>query len=540
MSGQGGGGGQLVDEREVVFRGQRLERGELRQIAAVIRRHPKWRREEIARAVCRRFGWKQGNGQLAVRACKNLLERLEREGRWQLPARRREGNFRKQAGPGAKPAVPGAPVTERCGALALRVIAGEQRAAWQEQLRAFHYLGEASIVGETLWYVAHLGAEPVAVLVWGGAALRNPPRDQYVGWDAQTRIRSLPLVANNARFLILPWVHVPNLASQILALNLRRLSADWVQAYGHPVRLAETFVDATRFRGTCYRAANWREVGETRGYSRVGAGYAANGQPKRVFVYELDRHARAALRAPCEPTTAVCKKKPVVHVELLPILGASGLFERLGQVSDPRKPRGVRHPLRCVLAIAACAVLSLARSFAEIAEWAAELGPEQLHRFGSRRDDAPSERTFRRVLGALDAPAFDRVIGQWTEQHGEQLDRALAIDGKALRGSADGDGKPVHLFAALLHAERVVLAQMAVPEKTNEIPCVKELLAPFDLHDTVVTADALHTQTETARFLVEDKGADYVFTVKDNQPTLRQALAQIPERDFSPGAGNHQ
>jgi hypothetical protein len=112
----------------------------------------------------------------------------------------------------------------------------------------------------------------------------------------------LSLLANNARLLILPWVRVPNLASQILALNLRRLSADWMAAYGHPVRLAETFVGATRFRGTCYRAANWREVGETRGYSRVGAGYTANGQPKRVFVYALDRHAQAELSAPCEPS----------------------------------------------------------------------------------------------------------------------------------------------------------------------------------------------------------------------------------------------
>ena len=132
------------------------------------------------------------------------------------------------------------------------------------------------------------------------------------------------------------------------------------------------------------------------------------------------------------------------------------------------------------------------------------------------------------------------MIGQWAEQNCEELARALAIDGKALRGSADGDGKPVHLFAALLHAEGMVVAQMAVPDKTNEIPCVKELLDPLDLHDTVVTADALHTQTETARFLVEDKGADYVFTVKENQPTLYQALARLPRRAFSPGTGNHQ
>jgi len=541
MSGRGRGGSQAQAE-EVVFRGQRLGKGELGWMAAIIRRRPQWTREEIARAVCRHFEWKQGNGQLAVRACKNLLERLERAGRWQLPARRRVGNFRKKSQPAGQCDAPPQrrPITERCGTLALRLIESEERARWQEQLAAFHYLGQAAVVGETLWYVASLDAEPVAVLVWGVGALRNAPRDHYLGWDVATRLARLPEVVNNSRFLMLPWVRVPNLASEILARNLRRISADWEQVYGHRVRLAETFVDAHRFRGTCYRAANWRELGETGGYSRSGAGYALNGQPKRVFVYELDRHARAELSRPCAPKPARAKNKAVLNLELLPIVGASGLFERLGEVIDPRKRRGVRHPMRCVLAIAACAVVCGARSFAEIAQWAAELCGEQLRRFGSRRHSAPSEPTFRRVLGAVDAHALDRVLGQWAEQSCESVGRALAMDGKTLRGSADADGKPLHLFAALLHAEAVVAAQMAVPDKTNEIPCVKPLLDPLDLHQTVVTADALHTQKETARYLVEDKGADYLLTVKENQPTLYTDLARLPARDFSPGTGGHR
>jgi hypothetical protein len=320
---------------------------------------------------------------------------------------------------------------------------------------------------------------------------------------------------------------------------VRRLSGDWQRIYGHPIRLAETFVDAVRFRGTCYRAANWREVGHTGGYSRCGASYTANGQPKRVFVYELDRHARAALKAAWAPTAAATKKaKAVINIELLPILGAHGLFERLGQIVDPRKRRGVRHPLPSILAIAACAVLSGAVSMCAIAEWAMHLSAEQLRRFGSRRNSAPSERTFRRMLGAVDAAAFDRVIGQWAAEHCESVDRALALDGKTLRGSADGEGKPLHLLAALLHNEAVVAAQIAVPDKTNEIPCAKPLLAPLDLTGAVVTADALHTQRETARYLVEDKGADYLFTVKENQSTLYWDLARLPQRAFSPGGKN--
>ena len=535
MRGRGGG-------KEVIFRGEQLGRVELQKIAAVIRRHRRWTCEEIARSVCRSFGWKQGNGQLAVRACRNFLQRLEREGRWELPQPRRVGNGRRGRRQIEASSVSEVrpPITDRVGELRLRVLDKPERAAWQRKLAAFHYLGGASVVGESLWYEATLGEEPVAVLVWGAAALRNAPRDRYVGWDEETRIGRLSLVANNTRFLILPWVHVPNLASQILARSVRRLSADWEHAYGHPVRLAETFVDAERFRGTCYRAANWREVGQTGGFSRSGASYTTNGQPKRVFVYELDRHARDTLTTACEPPPAATKKKAVVNVELLPILGAHGLFARLGQVVDPRKRRGVRHPLQSLLAIAACAVLSGAVSMCAITEWAMHLSAEQLRRFGSRRRTAPSERTFRRMLGALDAAAFDRIVGQWAAEHCESVGRALAIDGKTLCGSVDGDGKPIHLLAALLHNEAVVTAQIAVPDKTNEIPCAKVLLDPLDLSGAVVTADALHTQRETARYLVEDKEADYLFTVKENQPTLYWELARLPQRAFSPGAKNHR
>jgi hypothetical protein len=412
MRGRGGVGRGSAGEEPPVFRGERLGKAELRKIATVIRRHRRWTCEEIARSVCRSFGWKQGNGQLAVRACRNFLQRQERQGRWQLPKPRRVGNGR-----GARRTLPPTSgserplITERVGELRLRLLDKPERAAWQETLAAFHYLGAAPVVGETLWYEAALGEEPVAVLVWGAAALRNGPRDQYVGWDSATRLGRLALVANNTRFLILPWVRVPNLASQILARTVRRLCADWQDTYGHPVRLAETFVDAARFRGTCYRAANWREVGQTGGYSRCGASYIANGQPKRVFVYELDRHAREALTTPCEPRPAATATKAVVNMELLPMLGTHGLFERFGQVVDPRQRRGVRYPLRSLLAIAACAVLSGAASICAIAEWAMHLSAEQLRRFGSRRPSAPSERTFRRVLAAVDAAAFDRVIG---------------------------------------------------------------------------------------------------------------------------------
>jgi len=160
----------------------------------------------------------------------------------------------------------------------------------------YHYLGDRPVVGEHVLYAALLGGELVALLGWASAAFRAPLREAYVGWDEATKRRRLHLVANNIRFLILPWVRVRHLASKILATNLRRLSPDWQRVWKHPILLAETFVDSTRFRGTCYRAANWLYLGETAGRSKHGNNYAHGGTKKALFVYPLRRHATRCLR----------------------------------------------------------------------------------------------------------------------------------------------------------------------------------------------------------------------------------------------------
>jgi hypothetical protein len=147
-----------------------------------------------------------------------------------------------------------------------------------------------------LLYAATLSGELVALLGWASAAFRAPLREAYVGWDEMTKRRRLHLVANNVRFLILPWVRVRHLASKVLALNLRRLSADWEQVWRHPLYLAETFVETTRRRGTCYRAANWLYLGESAGRSKHGNNYAYGATRKSLFVYPLRRHATRWLR----------------------------------------------------------------------------------------------------------------------------------------------------------------------------------------------------------------------------------------------------
>ena len=206
----------------------------------------------------------------------------------------------------------------------------------------------------------------------------------------------------------------------------------------------------------------------------------------------------------------------------------------LRTVVDPRKPQGVRHPVVTVVAIAVCAALSGARGFTAIAEWAKDLPRDTLRRLGSWRWTAPSEPTIRRVLQKLHADALDAKIGPWLLQHCHLDGAAVSVDGKTLRRAHDANQKPPHLLSAILHQEGIVVAQREVGEKTNEIPELPRLLEPLPLAGTVVTVDALHTQEATARYLVEEKKADYLFTVKDNQPTLKQDIADLHLESFPP------
>lgn len=410
----------------------------------------------------------------------------------------------------------------------VRPIEAGEMLCWRAHMERFHELGDAALVGESIRYVAEQDGSWVALLGWASASLRNGPRDSYVGWDARSRAANLHRVVNNARFLILPWGRHPNMASHVLAMNLRRLSQDWNDVYGHPVTLAETFID-TRHQGTCYRASNWIRVGVTKGWSKSGSSYRFHGQSKSVWLYPLVGNFKQELckRAQARHISPE-KNTMVLHVDRLPLQGEGGLFELLCDFVDPRKRRGVRHKIQAVLGTAVCAALSGARSFVAIAEWAAEQSTQTLIRFGCRRGKPPSRRTYERVLSRIDTRELDSRIGKWVaEQQGLPAGTGLAIDGKTVRGSRDGDHSALHLLSAVVHGSGEVVAQVAVDSKTNEITQVEPLFEGLDIQGTVVTSDALLTQREIARHLVEDKHADYVFTVKENQPTLRKDISDL-------------
>jgi hypothetical protein len=421
--------------------------------------------------------------------------------------------------------------------LVLRLVRREERGRWRELMRKHHYLGLHHIVGESLWYVATSNDEWVALIGWGAAALQCRVRDQWIGWERELQWRRLHLVANNARFLILPGWNLPNIASRLLAMNLKRLGLDWEIYHGHTILLAETFVDGARFRGTCYRAAGWQVLGQTRGFGKRNQRYWHHGQPKLVLVRPLSADARALLAAPFSPPLRTSTKETkMMDVNSLPLEGEGGLIDVLKAVVDPRKARGVRHPVVTVVAIAVCAALSGARSFTAIAEWAQGLSRDALKRLGSKRWSPPSEPTIRRVLQGLNANAVDVQIGQWIRRQHPVAGRGIAVDGKALRGAHDAGQRAPHLLSAILHEEGVVIGQIQVEDKTNEIPKLPELLGPLALDGAVITADAMHTQTQTAHFIVEQKKANYLFIVKDNQPTLRQDISDLKLESFPPSA----
>lgn len=504
--------------------------------------HPEWTRTDLCRGLCRLWNWKRPNGELRIGSCRVLMLRLDRLGMIRLPPRRTTpGQWKRVSAAGACAEETRTRVESvEFGEVEVRLVRAVEVVRWREWMANYHYLGDGRLVGENLRYVAQWRGEWLALSGWASAAMKSRWREAYIGWDSATRYERLYLVANQVRFLIPPWVRTPNLASFVLACNLKRLSADWESAYGHPILLAETFVDLGRFRGSCYRAANWKFLGETDGYGKSGPTYRAHGKPKGVFIYPLHPRAKEILSSPFPPSFASSKPEEAMTIDVsqLPIGGQGGLMDLLGGLPDPRVRRGTRHPFCSILGVAVCAVLSGARSFLGIYDYAASLPWETLRLLGFRRKDwgAPSEATIRRVLQRTDTEALDQKVSAWLQAQGLLPGQGLAVDGKTLRGSRDGQSPARHLLSAVLHEEGLVVAQQPVDQKSNEITAFKPLLDPVDIHGAVVTADAMHTQKETARYLVEEKQADYVFIAKDNQTTLREDIATVDWDAFPPGA----
>jgi len=288
---------------EPIIQGRRLSAADWVQIRRLLADNPSWHRTRLSRELCAQWGWCNGAGRLKDMACRTWLLKLQTRGWIQLPPRQRppvndrRNRQRAQIDYDDRPLR--GPLATLCPLQVDVVCGGSPEAALcQGLLQRYHYLGHRNGVGENLKYlVRERQGRPVACLLFGSAAWRCQPRDAFIGWSSPQRQQRLSLVTNNTRFLILPWVETPHLASHLLSLITRRLSRDWQAKYGHPIHLVETFVERDRFAGTCYRAAGWRPVGTTTGRGRNAPSLAPQGPVKEVYLRPLRADFRTRLCA---------------------------------------------------------------------------------------------------------------------------------------------------------------------------------------------------------------------------------------------------
>lgn len=416
----------------------------------------------------------------------------------------------------------------------LRLLESHERQGFDQLLVEEHYLHSAEFVGEQLRYVAEYQGQWVALLVWSAGAYKLKLREEWIGWSDRQKRRRLPLIVNNSRFFIPEPYHIPNLASKVMKLNLQRLSADWEQVYHHAVLIGETFVDPEQFRGTTYQVSGWTLLGKTKGFQRSQRDfYQAHDRPKQLWVRELREAARTILRGRNLPEACqACEQDRPPDCPQSPMeLSQMKVF--FGDIPDWHvgKPD---FPLSALVAVTVCAMLcKVCLGQRDLAGFARNLTRDQMKALGFPRDwssrihryTPPSESTFARMLQHLDNQALQQALLRWLEHllgkrdpKGDQV----SADGKELLNS-----QGAQVISAYSVQSGRWLGSEAVAEGSNEIPAVQRLLQRVDLAGSLVTADALNTQTETARIVVQEKGGDYLFTVKGNQAGVAANVQEL-------------
>ena len=279
---------RVITDEDIVF---------IRQLIA---EHPQSSRRNLSEKLCTAWNWVQANGALRSMVCRGLMLMLHRRGLIELPPVRQVSRnpLVERTAPTAI-SLDDAPLRlslAELGALEIRLVRRTpEEAVFNALMQQHHYLGYAQPVGEQLKYMVYAHGRPIACMAWSSAPRHLGSRDRFIGWSAQSRLANIRLLAYNTRFLILPWVRVPHLASHLLGRIARRLSGDWQAVYDHPIYFLETFVDPQRFAGTCYRAANWVHLGVTTGRGKDASSYTANRSIKNVLGLALVKDFRQRL-----------------------------------------------------------------------------------------------------------------------------------------------------------------------------------------------------------------------------------------------------
>jgi hypothetical protein len=280
--------------------GREFTASEIDGIRQLIADHPTATRARLSRLVCEQIGWRRHDGRLKDMSCRVAMLRMHDDALLRLPPPRNGNNNGKPYLRRTLLAEPAPPLSasspKALGDLQMQLVSDRHDShLHNEYLDRYHYLGYQPLPGDQLRYFVRSAGRILALLAFGAAAWKTQPRDRFIGWTPQQRQLRLHLVANNARFLILPWVRCHNLASAILAMAARRLPDDWQRRYGYRPVLLETFVERPRFRGTCYKAANWTFLGETKGRGKLDVHNQARLPKKAIWVLPLDKDFRRIL-----------------------------------------------------------------------------------------------------------------------------------------------------------------------------------------------------------------------------------------------------
>lgn len=413
-------------------------------------------------------------------------------------------------------------------------LSAEDKSAVSGWLEAEHFLGDFRPVGHSFVHIIREDGQPVAVIQWAACAYRLKDREAWIGWNGLICARRRNLVVNNVRFLVLEAARRPNLASKALAHAVCALPGHWREHFGYEPLLCETFTDIESHAGTCYKAAGWIPLGLTEGNSRQRAEfYVSNDRPKKLWIKPLRPDARERLCASqLDPAHAAGETEgkgaplPVSAAQLKP------LAEALRAVPDPRA-RHRQHPIGPMLCMIALGILCGGTNLNAIVRHARRLTQQQRRLLGARGTrvspgsrqwiyHVPDYETFRRLLRAIDLEAFEQVLNTWLSEHRGALPAHLCLDGKTVRGQ-------LGTILTLCDIEqKMPVAVAATTAPGGEQACARKLLRSDEvtLLNATVSLDALYANEENARLIVQEKGGDYLLSVKANQPTLHQQLLE--------------
>lgn len=408
-------------------------------------------------------------------------------------------------------------------------VPGDDELQWFDGCLAdHHYLGAGRSVGDYLRQVVELNGKPVALLVWGPACYALKDRDLWISWSVTQRLERLKLIVQNRRFLVLiPKGQCPNLASQAMGAALRVLREQWQQRFGYRPLLAESFTDPEAYAGTCYKASNWEAVGYSAGYRRHRADfYIPNERPKRLWLRPLVPEAAQRLR--CAQVPEDCRgglTAPATGALPINAEQMGSLLDVFRKAPDPRDSN-TRYRIGPVLTLIAMALLAGRREIAEIARFATTLSQAQRRRLalplkrGTRAFyEVPGYGVFYQVLSRMDPEAFASRLNDWLQSRSGTLPQALALDGKMIRDH-------IGLLTLAQHEDGAPQAVAVYDQKEGTQRCEQSAAAALleklpALDGKIITADPLHCQRQHARSIVE-KGGDYLFQIKGNQPKLLQ------------------